>query len=246
VLLLLVMAGGFLIHPVHGGGRGQHGGIVHGVLLLVVAGRCFGLHDLVSASGRRRIAAVDVHGLDSLRRRRRCRLQLRLFVHWLLLLLLMLLRARPVARAALQLLVRLWLVVLLLLRLLLEDRTAEGDMGRPKGRAAGLRCVGVRRRRSRPAPTAAARGHQGLVLLMLVLNERLVLLMVGHGGFLRGKRYEVVVVLHRLLLRLLRLLWRLVMVVLLLRLLVVLDGGGRGLTGRRRHARQRCSAGGCR
>ncbi len=109
VLLLLVLAGGFLIHPVHGGGRGQHGGIVHGVLLvlLVVAGRCFGLqrHGLVSASGRRRIAVVDVHGLDSLRRRRRFRLlQLRLFVHWLLL---MLLRARPVGRAALQLLVRL-------------------------------------------------------------------------------------------------------------------------------------------
>ena len=111
LLLLVVMAGGFLIHPVHGGSRGQHGGIVHGVVLLLVlllvAGHCFGLrrHHLVSASGRRRIAVVDVHGLDSLRRRRRFRLlQLRLFVHWLLL---MLLRARPVGRAALQLLVRL-------------------------------------------------------------------------------------------------------------------------------------------
>lgn len=241
VLLLLVMAGGFLIHPVHGGGRGQHGGIVHhGVLLVVVAGRCFGLrrHDLVPASGRRRIAVVDVHGLGSLRRRRRCCLQLRLFVHWLLL------RARPVARAALQLLVRLRLVVLLLLLLLLlEGRTAEGGVGRPEGRAAGLRCVGVRRRRPRPAPAAAAaaaaRGHQGLVVL---LNRRLMLLMVGHGGFLRGERYEVVIVLHRLLLRLQR---RLVMVLLRRRLLLVmLDGGGRGLTGRRRHARQRCSAGG--
>lgn len=70
---------------------------------------------------------VDVHGLDRLRRRdnhrRRCRLLLLLlFVHWLLL---MLLRARPVDRAALQLLVRLWLVLLVRRLLLVEGRTAE-------------------------------------------------------------------------------------------------------------------------
>jgi hypothetical protein len=135
-LLLLVVAGGFLVHQVHGGCRGQHGGIVHGALLLVlmvVACGRFGLrrHNLTSASGRRRIVVVDVHGLDRLRRRdnhrRRCRLLLLLlllllFVHWLLL---MLLRARPVARAALQLLVRLWLVLLVRRLLLVEGRTAE-------------------------------------------------------------------------------------------------------------------------
>lgn len=131
-LLLLLVAGGFLVHQVHGGCRGQHGGIVHGALLLVlmvVAGGRFGLrrHNLASASGRRRIVVVDVHGLDRLRRRdnhrRRCRLLLLLLlVHWLLL---MLLRARPVDRAALQLLVRLWLVLLVRRLLLVEGRTAE-------------------------------------------------------------------------------------------------------------------------